>query len=224
MLQSFPLTSGWTVRRADRNPIRNGNRMAMPEIAATVPGHVHVDLMAAGILADPFHRMQEMGAAWVDDADWLYALDFDRHELPGGRLLLRFDGLDTVGEIRLNGELLAEFDNMFVPLEFDVKDRLADKNRLEVLFRAVEKVGQARREAYFERHGLPETTENFEPRTFVRKAQYMFGWDWGPVLLSCGIWKPVSLIAFDARLTNLRIDQSMHEGRVRRAQARFTTS
>ena len=32
------------------------------------------------------------------------------------------------------------------------------------------------------------TTVRFDERSFVRKAQYMYGWDWGPRLVSAGGW------------------------------------
>jgi beta-mannosidase len=34
-------------------------------------------------------------------------------------------------------------------------------------------------------------------RVYVRKAQFQFGWDWGPKFVGCGIWKKVNLKASD---------------------------
>jgi beta-mannosidase len=45
--------------------------------------------------------------------------------------------------------------------------------------------------------------EWFFERAFVRKVQCMFGWDWGPRLVSCGIWQPVRLIEYASRITDV---------------------
>src|SRR5512135_2389556 len=85
--------------------------------SACVPGHVHADLVRHGIIADPFVALHELGCQWVDEQDWSYRTEFDVEldpRLP--RRLLRFEGLDTVCEVRLNGEVVANHDNMFLAL------------------------------------------------------------------------------------------------------------
>lgn len=173
----------------------------MPWVPASVPGHVHLDLVRAGIIADPFERLNELGCQWVDEEDWEFQTSFPG-EAAGQdeRQVLRFEGLDSVGEVWLNGEKEAEFSSMFVPLEIDVTGRLKDENHLRVLFRSPRAVGRAAQAAYFEAEGLPEDTRPFDHRNFVRKAQYMYGWDWGPCLASCGIWLPVKLVTFSSRI------------------------
>jgi beta-mannosidase len=182
-------------------------------LPAQVPGHVHLDLMAAGIIPDPHVRMNEYGCQWVDETDWSYRTTFEwtaTPELP--RRVLRFEGLDTICEIFLNGDKVAEHDNMFVALEVDVTDLLKEgDNALEVRFQSAARVGRERHEAYFEAQGLPMDTEKFEERSFVRKAQYMYGWDWGPRLVSCGIWRPVTLLEFAARITDVYVSQTHRE-------------
>lgn len=43
-------------------------------------------------------------------------------------------------------------------------------------------------------------------RLAVRKAQYHWGWDWGPVLSPCGPWRAVRLETYHARVEDLRVD------------------
>jgi len=43
-------------------------------------------------------------------------------------------------------------------------------------------------------------------RVHVRKAQYHYGWDWGPVLMCVGPWKPVRLEAYTARISDMRVE------------------
>lgn len=176
----------------------------MPWLPANVPGHVHLDLMANGILPDPHENMNEIGAQWVDQEDWSYRTTF--HYEPSGHTFarLRFEGLDTVCTIRLNGEIIAEHDNMFVPREIDVAGKLrTGENELRVDFRAALTVGAERRAAYFAKESLPDDVDRFEERSFVRKVQCMYGWDWGPRLISAGIWQNVYLDEFDARIDNV---------------------
>jgi beta-mannosidase len=180
-----------------------------------VPGHVHLDLMRAGVIGDPFYRMHERGCRWVDETDWTYRTTFsvssERLESRGasGRHFLHFHGLDTLARVFLNGTQIGEAENFFVPHRFDVTDALREgDNELRVEFDSALRVGRERADAYLG-DGTSERGAssyfNFGPRAFVRKPQYMFGWDWGPELVSCGLWQKVVLETIPvARLVDWR--------------------
>src|SRR5689334_4508197 len=112
------LNSGW--RFHDVRPNGASPDTALLWLPATVPGHVHVDLVDAGVIADPFERMAERGAQWVDDTDWLYETTFHLAEPPAAHTSLLFEGLDTVAEITLNGSSVGSTDNMLIAHEFPV--------------------------------------------------------------------------------------------------------
>ena len=198
MKTTRPLHDNWTFRQTDAAPIPNSQPDAW--LPATVPGHIHLDLERAGVIPDPFLGMHERGVQWVDDAAWAYRCSFDiaPGELAGARHILRFEGLDTIATILLNDEAIGATDNMFVPHEFDVTKRLrAGTNTLEVRFASAEAVGQERLDA------RPDQPPAMATRSTVRKAQYMWGWDWGPRLRGCGIWRPVTLVRVPvARITD----------------------
>jgi len=168
---------------------------------AVVPGHVHVDLMRHAVIEDPFIRDNESKCQWVDETDWSYRCSFEWHAKEGlPHQVIRFEGLDTVCSVSINGKLVAQHDNMFVPLEIDATGLLVDgANEIRVDFQSAARIGRERKERYLAEQSLPEDTPNFDERAFVRKAQYMFGWDWGPRLVSCGIWKPAHLLEFADR-------------------------
>ncbi len=190
------LRTGWQVREGERPLVPPHN--LLPPVPAQVPGHVHLDLLRTGVIPNPFERMHERDAAWVDSSDWIYDTTFSVTDTETGALFLRFGGLDTVADIWLNGELLGRTDNMFIPHEFDVTEKLhPGENHLEITFQSAKRVGMERQQAWNEagNNTLPRHWDNWNERAFVRKAQYMYGWDWGPVLLSCGVWRPVELIA-----------------------------
>lgn len=179
-------------------------------LPAVTPGHVHLDLLRNGVIAHPFDRMHEQGVQWVDETDWEYRLKFSGSE--GTRL--RFEGLDTVCEICLNGEQIGSGNNMFVPIEIDVAGRLQEENELLIRFASPRRIARERKAKYFAESGLADDTVTFYDWTFLRKAPYMFGWDWGPKLASCGIWKPVALLDDSPRIESVWPRQVHDKGRV----------
>lgn len=178
-------------------------------VSAAVPGCIHTDLMAAGKIDDPFYRDNELGVQWIGETDWIYRRTFEvpASLLQNNRVLLRCDGLDTLATIRLNGHVIGRTDNMFRTWEFDVKSRLrAGNNRIEIRFdSAVNRVGKCQAKRRIPGGGGPLEIKG---RAWIRKEPCNFGWDWGPTLVTCGIWRPIQLIAYDqARLADVRITQ-----------------
>lgn len=217
MGQSMRVTQidqGWEFRLSSPGPgFHRPNSPAEVWRQATVPGCVHDDLIRCGVIADPFQKEFEAGCQWVGEEDWTYRTTF--HWTPNAlrRRILRFEGLDTVCSIHLNGEEIARHENMFLPLEVDVSDTLIEgENEIEVRFQSAVRVGIERRKAYVEENGIAWDTNFFDERAFVRKAQYMSGWDWGPRLVSCGIWRPIELLEFESRITSFTVFQELLEG------------
>ncbi|HEV8246040.1 MAG TPA: hypothetical protein VGP93_09745, partial [Polyangiaceae bacterium] len=217
MLRRTYLHRGWTFAESAWPAAGRVGYSKREWLPARVPGHVHLDLLENGIIAHPFERMHELGCQWVDERDWSYRTSFEWQPDPERpQRMLHFAGLDTVCRVLLNGELLAEHDNMFVPLELDVSAKLQPgTNQLRVDFDSAVRVGLERRSAWLKDEGLAEV-ERLEERSFVRKAQYMYGWDWGPRLVSCGIWRPVELREYRARIRDVHVRQEhLEDGQVR---------
>ena len=63
------LHAGWTLRAA-------GGPAPAPiagaVVPAAVPGCVHTDLLAAGLIEDPYLDANETGLAWIGRTDWRY--------------------------------------------------------------------------------------------------------------------------------------------------------
>ena len=201
------LDSGWTLGTPYTPPYHRPQVHGHPEIPASVPGHVHSDLVKAGVIVDPFTGMAEAGAQWVDEMDWVYRCTFDWQPTDGTpRRTLRFGGIDTVATVMLNGEQVGPSNNFFLPLEIDVTDRLvAGANTLEIQIESPVRVGDQRRAEYFAQESLPTDTCFFDERAFVRKPGYMSGWDWGPRLVSAGIWQAVELVEFSHRIVECSV-------------------
>lgn len=154
-----------------------------------VPGDVHQVLIAAGRIEDPFYDRNEDTCAWMEEREWWYRISFDSEEKPlrlDERLLLVFQGLDTFVTIWLNGEELGRHENMFREAVFDVSHRLRT-DRPNTLALCFHPPLQQIEQPPFENWGHnPE-------RVMMRKAQFDYGWDWGPRLPTIGIWRPVEL-------------------------------
>lgn len=165
-------------------------------VAATVPGCNFTDLLAAGAIPDPFLGANETQLQDIELSDWVYQCQFDLSatELAQGQWLLQADGLDTFCEVRLNGLLLGETNNMFVPWSFALAEALrVGTNALELTFRSPILRARPQQQAA----GLIYPAENDKSddklSVFVRKAPCHFGWDWGPRFVSSGIWRPIYL-------------------------------
>ena len=103
-------------------------------LAATVPGSVHGALLSAGRIPDPFQGTNEQRVAWVAERTWAWRLRFEGGELAAHEDLV-FEGLDTYCRVWLNGTLLFDSDNMFVPRRVDVRAMLnAGANELVLRF------------------------------------------------------------------------------------------
>lgn len=168
-------------------------------LPAAVPGTAHGALLAAGRIPDPFYGRNEAQVQWVGERRWAWRLDFEAGEL-AAREELVFEGLDTYCTVWLNGERLLASDNMFVPCRVDVRERLRPgRNELLLCFEPA--LPRAREvEA---RHGKRQLWNGDSARLHVRKAQYHFGWDWGPELITSGPWRAVRRHGWSARIDEL---------------------
>ncbi len=200
------LDGQWLVRR-------EGSQESLP---ARVPGCIHTDLLAAGKIPDPFFGDNERQVQWVGETNWVYRHTFEAPPelLNRARVLLRCEGLDTLATSKINGKEVGRANNMFRIWEFDAKSALKPgENTVEVAFASplpYMKQRQAERALY-------EWSGPHEPRgrAWVRKEPCNFGWDWGPVLITCGIWRSISLVAFEHRLLEPLILQEHSSGKVR---------
>ncbi|GGX51172.1 glycoside hydrolase family 2 protein [Streptomyces fructofermentans] len=193
MLDVAPMDEGWILRH---------DGAALP---ASVPGCVHTDLLAAGVVPDPFLGRNEAAVGWVGRREWTYERTLG--PLPGGheRTDLVFDGLDTAAEITLDGRKLGSVRNMHRSHRFDVTGL---EGLLSVRFRSAHAEAEAVRGLLGERpNAYPE------PFQYIRKMACSFGWDWGPTLVTAGIWRPVRLEHWStARIARVRPVVTVEQG------------
>jgi beta-mannosidase len=182
----LPLSDGWTVT-AVAGP---APKTVTGSIPATVPGCVHLDLMAAGLVPDPYLDRNEEQLTWIGRVDWRYESSFD---WPGAdadeQVELVALGLDTVATIELNGTVVAHTANMHRSYRFPVGALLRPgSNAIAIIFAA----GLTEAERRSEELG-PRPHVNPHPFNALRKMACNYGWDWGPDVVTAGIWRPISL-------------------------------
>lgn len=165
--------------------------------------------------------MNELDIQWVGEERWSYHCTFTSPPKPQGsshRVNLVFEGLDTFAMVRLNGKAILECDNMFLAYRVDITEaierhrdgaQLQGKNTLQIDFDSATARGRATVEAHPE-HRFVGTLGGDE-RMAVRKAQYHWGWDWGPTLVTAGPWRPVRLETFQSRIDDVSIRYSLDE-------------
>ncbi|MGC1463525.1 MAG: glycoside hydrolase family 2 protein [Terracidiphilus sp.] len=195
------LDHGWQFR-----PVESAQGAEAGWLPAKVPGDVHLDLLANKKIPDPFYRDNEAKLKWIEDESWEYRLNFDATPalLSHTNIDLVFDGLDAAAIIYLNGAQMLAADNMFRTWRIPAKAHLrAGSNQLRVVFPSPIKA--AKEAAASDPFRLNSKTED---KTYIRKAAYEYGWDWGPRFVTSGIWRPVRLEAWNkVRIVDFAIRQ-----------------
>ncbi|MCQ6561354.1 glycoside hydrolase family 2 protein [Paenibacillus mendelii] len=192
MIQMTLNGEDWTLTGYYRNQWRSKLSMELgrqilpniPEVKATVPGAVQMDLRSAGWLGDYNQGLESLNEEWVYNRDWFFEKRmFIPSEWVQDRCELILEGLDFKGEIYLNGQKITEFEGMFQPLSLDVTEIIKEneENCLQIVFCAGPEVdGQV----------------GYSHLITKLKSRFNYAWDWCPRITPVGIWRDVYLRTF----------------------------
>ncbi len=199
MVTKKEINTGWEFSEAGKNDWKS----------AKVPGCIHTDLLEHKIIEDPFYRLNEHNVQWIDKMDWEYKTTFNVGSdiVDQEYVVLDLKGLDTYADVYLNGTQILKADNMFREWRVDCKDLLKEgDNDLRIYFHSPIMTGLKIYDSYpyvvqsspndLAKIGKVPGEKWVSP--YVRKAPFQFGWDWGPRLVTSGVWKPVILEAWSA--------------------------
>jgi len=188
---------------------------------AKIPGCIHTDLMLNGIIQDPFYRLNERNVQWIDKEDWEYKTSFYVGEqiFNKDKVVLSFKGLDTYADVFVNGIKIGSADNMFREWEMDVKNQLIKNGNNELLIHFFSPIVEGIKKYDNQGYVIPVSDNDLaelgkvegakKVSIYTRKAGYHFGWDWGPRIVTSGIWRPVFLKAWDElKINKLQIIQN----------------
>jgi beta-mannosidase len=177
-------------------------------IPTTVPGEVHVALMEAGRIPDPFISDDELLVQWVAETDWEFEglIDVPESLMAQERVWLVFDGLDTLAEVSLNGKRLGEAENAFRTYAWEVRDLLRPGvNQILIWFKSPVKYVAPLQEE----RPLAGVEQAIPGGPYLRKAPCQWGWDWGPQLPPIGLWKGGRLAGYsDAKFESVHLRQA----------------
>lgn len=230
-LATQSLDAGWQFRLAPGDRHAAEHPQAAQWLPATVPGTVQTDLMTARLAADPYAGDNEAKIQWVGLADWQYRSSFtvDAATLARRHVELVFDGLDTFADVTLNGHKLLAADNMFRRWRIPAKAWLhAGANTLEVTLHSP--IARLQPWLLKQPYALPgefdsafgDEPEGKQTANYVRKAAYQYGWDWGPRIVTEGIWQDVKLESWDTlRLAGFHVAQPRVDADVAQLQAQL---
>jgi beta-mannosidase len=190
--ETIQITDNWQFRES-------GKDQWYPAI---VPGTVHNDLEKNGLIKDPMYRMNEDDVQWIENKDWEYRTTFEIEQalLEKQVVEIEFRGLDTYADVYLNENLILQADNMFLGWKADCKPYLVEgTNEIRIYFHSAVNEGMKKLKQLD--YIIPATNEQapIDQRTnvFTRKAPFHYGWDWGPRLVTSGIWRPLFIRAWD---------------------------
>lgn len=187
-VQSISLDGAWEFR-SELDSVWN---------LASVPGNVITDLMSLDRMDSPFHLTNERQSQWVDTTDWVYRIQFTRPAqwtASETAYNILFEGIDTYATVVLNGDTIGKTNNAHRAYRFPADNVTDGLNTLEVWLHSATAQGQIKLDA--SPWPIPVSNED-QPQgqqtsSVSRKPYYHYGWDWGPRLLSAGLWKSVSL-------------------------------
>ncbi|MES2336882.1 MAG: glycoside hydrolase family 2 protein [Pseudomonadota bacterium] len=210
------LDRGWRVRIDPADPATKAHPREAAWLPATVPGSVQQDLIAAKRVPDPFLAQNEAAIQWAGLADWQWrtTIDVTRDMLARGHLDLVFDGLDTFATVSVNGRTLLSADNAHRRWRVDAKPALR-LGRNEITVSIAAPIRRLQPMVLAQKNPLPgeyDSAFGDEPKgvqtsPHIRKPKYQYGWDWGPRIITMGLWRPARIEAWDdARIDRLRID------------------
>jgi beta-mannosidase len=241
MMQSILLDGEWLVRPeafscAGEAGLAEVVQQQEGWLPAQVPGEIHLDLMRAGQMPEPSVGTNMPDCRWPETKSWWYRTTFELDDrfITHERQQLVFDGLDLYAQVFVNGQLIGEAANAFVPAVFDVKRCLrAGENELVVRLTAgselVKDTTPPANQRKASNYDLPAPGEIPNPmregditghrmwsgRKWLRKPQFSYGWDWVDALPNIGIWRGVHLEGrSQAVLHDLRLDTVLETGQV----------
>ncbi|WP_431803118.1 beta-mannosidase [Halobacillus andaensis] len=154
-----------------------------------VPGDIHSTLISKKLIPDPFVGHMDLECRWVEEKEWWYRTSFYWDECldPLDTLELLFEGIDTYATVYLNGKEIGSTANMLVEHSFDVTREMKNGNNvIAVKIDPVHSHVKHKEQGYWCSYG--------KERIWTRKAAMNFGWDWGPRLVTGGLWKGVHVL------------------------------
>ncbi|KAK7053733.1 glycoside hydrolase superfamily [Favolaschia claudopus] len=191
--------------------------------ALVYPSEIHIELLKHKLIPDPYLGFNEHKVQWIGEVEWLYQCSFDYSAGPDETHgLLEFLGLDTLCDVYLNGKKILEADNQFQTHEVTLElASLKPQNTLLLHFKSAHHRAKEL-EADMGKVRAGSTNLGDPSRVYVRKAQYDWRWDWGPELMTCGPYRPITLKTYTSRIQEVHTSALLSDENVPSLQVHAT--
>lgn len=198
------IQDGWTLTRPSDNT----------SFPASVPASVLSVLSDNQVIPEPYYQDNEDKLHSLLEEEFIFTCTFsvDADLLKCPLILLTFEGVDTIADLSVNGHFIKTLNNMHRTWEFPVQDFLQQgENSCRLVFHSAFREASAA----FAQCPTRGTEDAWEGFSHIRKAHYMYGWDWGAHLTDAGIFRAVKLTGIDeARFDSVYITQTHADGGV----------
>ncbi|MBB6670757.1 beta-mannosidase [Cohnella nanjingensis] len=170
-------------------------------LPADLPCDIHMPLLKAGLIKEPLEGMNSFDCEWMERKSWWFKNEFtlDGALMKHEAVELSLASLDAEADIFLNGRHLGHHRSAFHPFTKNVKELLTEGSNV-LLVRVTSGLEHfSENDVAFLRNNIIDCDRygrGDERRTFARKPQYAFGWDWGPRVPTCGIMGDATLTGF----------------------------
>ena len=166
-----------------------------------IPGDLHSALIEEKVIPEPYYGLNELRCLFVSRGEWMIEREFVLHKKGEKSAILKLEKLDTVATILINDEIVNSCDNEHRIYFLDITPYLKEgKNKISIVFHSSEKEAIERNKTL--PYAIPTSLyPNGSPhRNLVRKAQCNAGWDWGPCIMSLGLYTDPIIYLIDNTL------------------------
>jgi beta-mannosidase len=173
-------------------------------VAFGTHGSVQESLIKTGELPDPFVGTNELKFGWIENHDWEFQSEFtlSANDLAHDFIDLEFPNVDTYAKIYLNGHLLGTTENCYLIYHFEIRKwAKAGVNKLKMVFQSPVNYQAPKIKNTGITLPAPNDLGKIAVAPYCRKPQYQFGWDWSLRMTTIGLWKPASVIVYNANRT-----------------------
>jgi beta-mannosidase len=191
------LSGTWSLRSSD----------GQVNTTMELPGDVITALIDSKIIPHPYKDRNELELQWVNQLDWILEKNLEIPDISGSLKVFHAEVLDTVARVELNGREIGRSDTMFVPARFPLEESLKEgTNNFKIYLDSAERTACDRAEEY--PYAVPTQTAPVQSphRNFLRKVQCHSGWDWGPCLMTAGVYNAIELNFSDIFLDKFHFD------------------
>lgn len=200
-MKRISLNDSWNLRYEDLAWGKDMHQAVLQKdegwIETYLPCDIHMPLIQNGIIPEPLEKTNFYDCEWTEEKSWWFKKEFEADSAfqEGDVIELTLESLDSEADIFFNGWYLGHHRSSFYPFVSNIKKYIQQgKNVLLIRLSSGAEYFSDQdisglKKYIMTEHDLGRGDRGDKRRAFLRKPQYVFGWDWGPRVVTCGIMK-----------------------------------